>query len=42
MNYVLGYKCTLCRKEYQPDLDLYTCPSCGTQGILDILYDYGK
>ena len=42
MNYVLGYRCTLCQKEYKADLNLYTCPACGTEGILDILYDYGK
>jgi threonine synthase len=40
MKYVLGYKCTLCRKEYQADEDLYTCPACGLAGILDIVYDY--
>jgi threonine synthase len=40
MKHVLGYKCTLCRKEYEADLDLYTCPACGVEGILDIIYDY--
>jgi threonine synthase len=40
MKHFLGYKCTLCHKEYQADLDLYTCPACGTVGILDIVYDY--
>jgi threonine synthase len=42
MKYVLGYKCTLCRKEYEPDSNLYTCPECGSKGILDIIYDYEK
>ena len=42
MGYVLGYKCTLCQKEYKTDLNLFTCPGCGTEGILDIIYDYGK
>jgi threonine synthase len=40
MKQFLGYQCTLCRKEYPADLDLYTCPGCGTEGILDIVYDY--
>jgi len=42
MNYVLGYQCTLCQEEYQADLDLYTCPGCGSKGILDIVYDYKR
>jgi threonine synthase len=42
MKYVLGYQCTLCQKEYKAELDLYTCPECGTQGILDIRYDYER
>ena len=43
MKHVLGYKCTLCQKEYQYQTDnLYTCPGCGSKGILDILYDYKK
>ena len=42
MKHVLGYQCTLCRKEYpcHADLDLYTCPACGSKGILDVVYDY--
>ncbi len=40
MKHVLGYKCTLCAREYGAELDLYTCPACGREGILDILYDY--
>lgn len=42
MKYVLGYKCTICQKEYQADFNLYTCPGCGSKGILDIVYDYKK
>ena len=42
MSYFAGYQCTRCRKEYEADLDLYTCPECGTEGILDIHYDYGR
>jgi threonine synthase len=40
MKHVLGYRCTLCEKEYGAELDLHTCPACGTEGILDIVYDY--
>jgi threonine synthase len=44
MKHVLGYKCTLCQKEYewQADFNLFTCPGCGPEGILDIIYDYKK
>src|SRR3989304_8557478 len=42
MKHVLGFKCTLCQKEYEADLELYTCSGCGTQGILDVVYDYKK
>ncbi len=42
MKFTLGYKCTLCQKEYKADLDLYTCPGCGSKGILDVVYDYKK
>src|SRR3990170_5809175 len=42
MSYVLGYKCTLCEKEYQANMDIYTCPGGGSKGILDVVYDYKK
>ena len=34
----LGYQCTLCKAEYQPEEDIYVCPRDG--GNLDIIYDY--
>lgn len=40
MKRVLGYRCTLCGREYSFDKELYTCPACGEKGILDIVYDY--
>ncbi len=40
MNFVKGYKCTICHKEYPKDVSILTCPTCGEAGILDILYDY--
>jgi threonine synthase len=37
--YVTGLLCILCGAEYAHG-DLHTCPRCGPQGILDVLYDY--
>jgi threonine synthase len=34
----LGYRCSLCAADYQPDESIYTCPHDG--GNLDIIYDY--
>ena len=40
MNYIKGYRCTLCGKFFLPgEVDL-TCPCCGEKGILDVEYDY--
>ena len=35
-------KCVLCGREYEPDGALYTCPACGLDGTLDVLYDYDR
>ncbi len=40
MDHVLGLKCVLCGKQYSVDETLYTCPRCGAEGILDVIYDY--
>lgn len=40
MSYMTGYKCTLCHKEFAAEAVDYTCPHCGDEGILDVLYDY--
>lgn len=42
MKNVKNYKCTLCFKEYESNKDIYTCPTCGEKGILDVEYDYKK
>ena len=42
MKRVLGYRCTICGKEFPFGPELYTCPHCGEKGILDIVYDYGE
>lgn len=41
MAHVLGYKCTLCGAEF-PYSELMTCPHCGENGILDIVFDYAE
>ncbi|MDZ7361961.1 MAG: threonine synthase [candidate division KSB1 bacterium] len=38
---MLGLRCVICGKIYSPEI-LYTCPTCGSEGILDVLYDYEK
>lgn len=40
MNYIKGYRCTICHKFFTPGEVELTCPSCGEKGILDIEYDY--
>ncbi|MDO4493762.1 MAG: threonine synthase [Clostridia bacterium] len=40
MKRILGYKCTICGREYPFGPELMTCPHCGEKGILDIVYDY--
>ena len=40
MNYIKGYRCTICHKFFKPEEVDLTCPDCGEQGILDIEYDY--
>jgi len=40
MEHVMGLQCVLCGRRYDPDEAAYTCPACGDQGILDVLYDY--
>lgn len=37
--YVTGLKCEICGTSYKHG-NLYTCPSCGDAGILDVEYDY--
>ena len=40
MEHVLNLKCLICGKEYGPDEVDYVCPNHGTEGILDVQYDY--
>ncbi len=39
--YVTGLKCEICGT-IQTHGNLYTCPSCGDEGILDVEYDYER
>ncbi len=40
MSYVKKLKCLLCGSEYDPNEVTYTCPKCGNDGILEVIYDY--
>jgi threonine synthase len=40
MSHALGLKCTLCGAEYAPGEVEYVCPKHGSEGILDVIYDY--
>jgi threonine synthase len=40
--FVLGYRCTICGREYAYEKDMLTCPACGETGILDIVFDYRR
>jgi threonine synthase len=37
---VTGFRCAKCERELGVDEAAYTCPICGPEGILDVLYDY--
>ncbi len=40
MSNVAELKCVLCGRTYDGELDMYTCPHCGLDGTLDVIYDY--
>ena len=35
-------KCMKCGKEYPDNPARYVCDDCGTEGILDVVYDYNS
>ena len=42
MSYVKKLKCLICGKEYKPNEVKYTCPKCGNEGILEVIYNYDE
>lgn len=40
MKHVTGLRCVICGKVYQPNEVLYVCPDHGSEGILEVEYDY--
>ena len=40
LGHVSGYVCTRCGRAYDTSQARLTCPVCGLEGILDVLYDY--
>jgi threonine synthase len=42
MSYVKKLKCLICGTEYNSEEVRYTCPKCGHDGILEVIYDYEK
>jgi len=40
MSYVSGLCCVKCHKTYGFDELWYLCPDCGSEGLLDVVYDY--
>lgn len=36
----LGYRCVVCGLEQDRDFQEMVCPTCGVDGILDVIYDY--
>ncbi|MBF0406846.1 MAG: threonine synthase [Candidatus Riflebacteria bacterium] len=42
MSTIKSLKCMKCSMEYSPEPNLLVCKKCGSEGILDVLYDYSK
>jgi threonine synthase len=40
LDHVIGFRCVVCQKQYGLDEVAYVCPDHGTEGILDVVYDY--
>ncbi len=40
--HITGLRCVECKRVYQQEEVMYTCPSCGIAGILDVEYDYDR
>jgi threonine synthase len=42
MEHVSYLQCLICGKQYAPSAGIYVCPDHGYEGILDVVYDYGR
>ena len=42
LDHVLGLECTICGAQYETEAVEYVCPQHGNEGILDVVYDYGR
>jgi threonine synthase len=42
MDKIVGLRCVECKHVYREDEVMYTCPTCGIAGILDVEYDYDR
>ena len=42
MSHVLGLTCVVCGTTFPPDFDGYVCPDHGSDGVLDVRYDYER
>lgn len=42
LDHVIGLDCLVCGARYAPDEVDYVCPDHGDDGILDVVYDYGR
>lgn len=40
MENIKSLQCISCSRAYPPDSPILTCPDCGQNGILDVIYDY--
>jgi threonine synthase len=42
MDHVAHLRCLVCHEAYRPDEIDYVCPEHGTEGIVDVVYDYSR
>ncbi len=42
MDHILHLQCLICGKKYSPEEIDYICPHHGTEGIVDVCYDYDR
>lgn len=42
MSNVKKLRCLICGREYNESEVMYTCPHCGNEGLLEVVYDYER